>query len=553
MTDPSSPATFNRNRLFYGVCLAVIPTGAAFAIIANVMSQLKTDFILTNSQVGAIAGAALWGMAISLLVLGPLLEGFGMKVATLLAFLGHISGVSLMIAAAKFTHSPETGFWLLMSGAVLLAGGNGMIEVAGNPLTTALFPEDKTRKLNVFHGFFPVAMLITSLLCWLLNKSEGVANGFFYHWTFQLSLIYIPVLVYGIMVFPQKFPKTENAEAGLPVKEMFRYTFTSPLMYGMLLMMGIAISIEMGVNRWIPPIFGAIDLPGVLMFAWISFIMMTLRFFAGHFISRLSPPGMLAISSVFMALGLIFFSRAQGNVTAFLASTFFAFGVAFFFPTMVGLVSERLPKTGSLGIVLICGFGLGSAGLIGTQGIGIVADNQLSEYLNEERSAPTLALLESVNNTFPLYQSQAAAVADPISEFGYVDSDIGTALKYSIGAKKDFDQQGGKIAGAATPQALRAISGAVLHLDPKIQEQGAALLGVNPMDPKAIQEFTASGAAQSAVIAGGILGPAEGFGGQRAFIRLAWIPLVLTVFFGAMYFNDKRKGGYKAVRLGTSH
>lgn len=31
------------------------------------------------------------------------------------------------------------------------------------------------------------------------------------------------------MVLPEKFPKTETAEAGIPIGEMFRYTFTHPL------------------------------------------------------------------------------------------------------------------------------------------------------------------------------------------------------------------------------------------------------------------------------------------------------------------------------------
>src|SRR5687767_3643882 len=63
----------HRQRLFSGICLALIPTGASFALVSNILVQLKQEFILTNYQVGLIGGAALWGMAISLLVLGPLL------------------------------------------------------------------------------------------------------------------------------------------------------------------------------------------------------------------------------------------------------------------------------------------------------------------------------------------------------------------------------------------------------------------------------------------------------------------------------------------------
>ena len=39
--------------------------------------------------------------------------------------------------------------------------------------------------------------------------------GRFSHWSYQLAVIYIPIIVYGVMVLPQKFPRTENAAAGL--------------------------------------------------------------------------------------------------------------------------------------------------------------------------------------------------------------------------------------------------------------------------------------------------------------------------------------------------
>src|SRR5512145_3287802 len=89
----------NRRRLFIGICLALIPTGAAFALVSNILVSLKQEFILTNYQVGLIGGAALWGMAISLLVIGPLLEAFGLKNGARVAFAAHLTGITLMIAA----------------------------------------------------------------------------------------------------------------------------------------------------------------------------------------------------------------------------------------------------------------------------------------------------------------------------------------------------------------------------------------------------------------------------------------------------------------------
>jgi hypothetical protein len=39
-------------RLFIGICLALIPTGASFALVSNILIPLKEEFILTNYQVG---------------------------------------------------------------------------------------------------------------------------------------------------------------------------------------------------------------------------------------------------------------------------------------------------------------------------------------------------------------------------------------------------------------------------------------------------------------------------------------------------------------------
>ncbi len=540
-------ADLHRKRLFYGICLALIPTGASFGLIANVMTQLKTEFLLTNAQVGTIAGAAIWGMALSLLILGPLLEGFGMKRATWAAFLGHLVGLTLMISAAAFTNSPETGFWLLMAGAVCLAGGNGMIEVAGNPLTAALYPKQKTHKLNIFHAFFPLAILVAGVVGYGLSQTAGIAGGFFYHWTFQLAIIYVPIIIYGIMVLPQKFPKTENAEAGLPVKEMFRVTLTTPLMYGFLFIMALAIGLELGVTRWIAPIFGAIDMPGALMMSWIALIMMLLRFFSGPIVGRYSPVGLLALCSIFMALGLFLFANAGGSFIGFIAATFFGIGVAFNFPTIVGLVSERLPKTGSLGIVLTCGIGLLAAGAIGTPGIGAIADRQLGGYLEETQRDVSLAVLEAVQSTYPDQIASAATVEDPIAEFGFVGTDLDIALSATQQAMAVYTAEE-TIAGREVPMALRAVgASSVRGATPEVAEQAAALLAAGDAD--GVRQLAASGAAASAMLANSILGPAEGVAGQRSLGTLALIPLILTVFFGAIYLSDRRRGGYKAETL----
>jgi putative membrane-bound dehydrogenase-like protein len=511
MTEPSAgPEDLHRRRLFFGICLALIPTGASFALVSNILVPLKQQFILTNYQVGLIGGAALWGMAISLLVMGPLLEGFGLKNGARLAFLGHLAGITLMISAATRAGDPSA-FWLLLAGAATLAAGNGMIEVTGNPLVAALFPDQKTKRLNWFHAFFPIGIVLGGITGFALSTW----GGRFAAWPYQLAVIYLPILVYGAMVLPQRFPKTENAQLGIPVREMFRYTLTSPLFLLMLAMMAITTSLELGPMRWVPAVLQAAGLHGILVLVWISGWMVVLRALAGHFVERLAPTGMLLTAALLTGSGLFLLSFASGTWSAFAAATVFAWGVAFFFPTMVGVVSEKMPQTGSLGIVLTAGVGLGMAGAVGVPLMGKLADGYLADAL----PASTAGVLQRVEQRFPGYVTRAQSASN-LAELGYRQREVEDALLTTRNALAAAGQTG-NINNDLAANALRAVVATAIPNEPLVGEANA------------------------------ILQPAEAAGGQRSFRYVAPAALLLILVFGAMYLRDRRRGGYRAVSLKT--
>ena len=37
----------NRDKLFLGICMALLPTAFSFVLVSNILGQLKTEFILT--------------------------------------------------------------------------------------------------------------------------------------------------------------------------------------------------------------------------------------------------------------------------------------------------------------------------------------------------------------------------------------------------------------------------------------------------------------------------------------------------------------------------
>ncbi|MDX1640603.1 MAG: MFS transporter [Balneolaceae bacterium] len=507
-----------RKKLFAGICLALLPTAFSFILVSNILGQLKNEFILTNADVGYIGGAALWGMTISLLVIGPFLEKIGLKKATIGAFVGHLSGVTLFLVGYLFAGDPSA-FWILFLGAIGMGVGNGMIEVAGNPLTAALYPDNKTTKMNHFHSFYPGGLVVGGLLGWAMTQIGTVGPLNIGHWTAQIAIVYIPILIYGWLLFPRKFPKTETAEAGIPTSEIFKYTFTTLPVLGIIFLTILTLAMEMGPMRWIPDVLQSAGLHGILVLVWISGLMFLLRFYAEPFVEKLTPTGMLMVASFLTGTGLVMFGLIEsGTVALMLAGALYAFGIAFFVPTMLGLMSEQFPKAGSLGIVLLLGMGFFGGGVANAV-IGEIADSYLPEALDEQA---TVQILEEVEQEFPEYVQMAENAAgddEALANLGYREADAENVLQRSEEAL-EYYRENGEFAGNLTGNALRAL------IDSGIQQE---------------QELISE--------ASEVLAPADNYGGRMAFLWVSPLAFFTGIVFVIWFIRDQRRGGYQVKKL----
>lgn len=337
------------SRLFRASCIALITTAMCFALRGNATGDWITQFQLTNEQAGWVNGTAFWGFTLAMMFGGPLVDALGFKRILGIAFVGHLIGIVLTIFAWDF--------WSLFFGTLCFGIANGSVEAACNPLVATLYPKDQTTKLNHFHVWFPGGIVIGGLVSYLLAQG-GLG------WKVQFATMLIPLAVYGFMFFGQhqEMPKTERVQRGESTGSMFM----SCLAPGFLLMvvcMLMTASTELGSGQWIPNILSHAGVSGILVLVWINGLMAVGRMFAGPFVHRLSPIGMLIMSAILSTIGLYTMSRASG-VMLFGAATIFAFGVCFFWPTMVGFVAENYPKTGALGLAIIGGAGMLSVSIV---------------------------------------------------------------------------------------------------------------------------------------------------------------------------------------------
>jgi MFS family permease len=387
-----------------------------------------TQFNLTATQKGEIFGVGLWPFAISIILFSLVIDRIGYGRAMIFAFVCHVVSVILTVTA--------TGYWQLYAAMFIVALANGTVEAVINPVVATLFPRDKVRWLNILHAGWPGGLVLGGVLTQMMGPNVD--------WKNKVYLLLIPTVLYGIMMIGKRWPVQERVAAGVSYREMLReFGFVGAFLCSTLVLTEFARALStqlpgtfgfLGSNPLIPGVIGGIIVGGIfgaltgfapgrplfliLMLVmiplattelgvdswvtslmtpewgdkagWIlvytSVIMMVLRFGAGAIVHRISPLGLLAVSSTIALVGLFLLSGATGTMIM-VAATLYALGKTFFWPTTLGVVSEQFPRGGALTINAIAGLGMLGVGIFGAAFIGRIQDNSVNSRISQENPA----------------------------------------------------------------------------------------------------------------------------------------------------------------------
>ncbi len=389
----------NQKKLFIAACLALLVTAITFAIRAKIEGVFTVEYGLSKEQVGRAFGPAFWGFAVAMFAGGYFIDIIKTKTVIWMAFGMHLIGIILLLLAKDYTS--------LFIANVFIGLGNGSVEAACNPLVTTLFPNKKTKMLNRFHVWFPGGIVVGSILASIIMDELNLP------WQVLVSMLFIPLAIYGYLFFGQKIPETERVSTGVTYKEMMRnigapititlavifmilmatnsmvsdavtasyvlpliivgvvtlliiieskvmnkISLLFPLIFGCML---LTASTELGTTQWINALLSKNGIGPMIILAVVTGIMAVGRFFAGGLIHRLNPTGVLIGSATFSVAGLWMLSISTGPVMTVISAAVFAVGVCYFWPTMIGVTSEYVPKSGALGMSI-----LGGAGFVAT-------------------------------------------------------------------------------------------------------------------------------------------------------------------------------------------
>ncbi len=334
-------AAIQKDKLFVASCLALLVTSLSFGIRAGILGRLGVEFQLNAQQLGTIAATAFWGFPLAVIIGGFVVDIIGMKKLLLVAFVFHLAGILLTIFAG--------GYWSLFISTLLIGIANGTVEAACNPLVATIHADNKTTKLNHFHLWFPGGIVIGTLLVFLFDK---IGIG----WQIQVAMMIIPTLIYGFLFSKLEFPQTERVASGISTLDMYKALFNPLFPVMIILMFGTAIT-ELFTGQWIDVLLKNVTDNAILLLTLETGVMVVGRAFAGPIVHRFSPTGVLLISATLSAFGLYMLGHTEGNML-FVGALVFGMGVCYFWPTMLGFVSENLPRTGAVGMNLMGGAGM---------------------------------------------------------------------------------------------------------------------------------------------------------------------------------------------------
>ena len=428
--------------LFWGCFIALITT--SFGFITRMFLFGDATFYegklgLDSVEAGRYRGIQIWPFAVSIILFSLIIDRVGYKFSMIFAAACQIIWAVMGIWGVSIAGTnPELAKPLLYWGGLILALGNGTVEAFINPVVATMYTKDKTKWLTILHAGWPAGLVVAGIITIVLKDAS---------WSLKLGVILIPAVMYLLMLIKETFPVQERVASGVSYKDMLKefgafgalvvgflvflqldqefttadgetphrnliaifcgitviafgiYTFSlgRPLMGLCVLIMAPLATTEIGTDGWIEELLKGV-VPEGFDSGWVlvytSVIMMGLRFLAGPIVHAFKPIPLLIVSSILAILGLWTLSMPSGLFLLFVTATLYALGKTFFWPTMLGIVSEQTPKGGALTLNAVSGIGMLAVGVLGFPYIGkLKSDVEIKEVVALEESASVPGLI----------------------------------------------------------------------------------------------------------------------------------------------------------------
>jgi fucose permease len=306
-----------------------------FGIVLLLMGSLLPTLHVSAARAGSLGAFPLAGILIATIVIGPILDKAGAKLAL---------AVSLAMIVAALTAMPSLeGFEALAAAAFIYGLGAGVLNAATNTIIATLSGSGRGSALNLLGLFFSLGALITPLLM-SFTRGRLSPAGVLY----LLAFISAIVLV---LVLRQRFPPP--LQASTPLRSLLR-VLKHPIVWLFAALLFFESCQENCMFVWAGKVVtDLLDVPvsraDIALFG-LTAAMGVGRLAASRVLRKLGNRSAILIAAATVIVGAVVVLLSAASYAGLIAGfAVVGLGLSAIYPTVLGLAGDRFPdETGTV-------------------------------------------------------------------------------------------------------------------------------------------------------------------------------------------------------------
>lgn len=365
-----------RRQLFWAACAGIFVFGIVLSILGVIfgLPEMRERLGVDLAQQGNVLLTLFFGVLLSTMISGPVIDSFGNKVVLTTSGLLVTASLGLLALAASYPAALLACF--------LLGFGGGGLNTSANALIADVYPENRGPMLNVLGTFFGVGALVVPLSVSMIAGLLSIPQLLFT----MAGLAMLLTVAYSVMSFP---PPRQTVGFSL-LASVKAARFPGVLLFAAILF--CQSGNESSIGGWTSTYAGSLGASprsATLVLAGYWAALMLGRLAGAKMLERLSKPQLVLASGIgsIVGCGVLFASRSIGAIAV--GAVIAGFSFAAVYPTMLAIAADRNERMAGT----IFGF-LFSVGLIGGMlfpwGVGQLSQNY------SVRSGMTLPLFGAI-------------------------------------------------------------------------------------------------------------------------------------------------------------
>jgi fucose permease len=339
--------TVNRSQLFWGACAGMFVFGIVLSILGALfgLPEMRERLKIDLAQQGDVFLLLFFGVFLSTIVVGPMIDSFGNKVVLIIS--------AALVAGALTLFSTVHAFIPALVAAFILGAGGGGLNTSTSALVADLYTDRRGAMLNILGTFFGVGALFIPLLTASITGLFTITQLFL----LAAALAGICAVAYLFLVFP---PPTEPRGYSL-LASIHAARNPGVLLFACLLF--FQSGNESSIGGWTSTYAGSIGAPPqtatwVLTAYWAA--LMSGRLLGAQLLVRISKARLVLGSAICSAIGCAILFASTTVPMMFAGAIVAGLGFAAIYPTTLAMAADRYERLAGT----IFGF-LFAVGLIG--------------------------------------------------------------------------------------------------------------------------------------------------------------------------------------------